>query len=119
MNLLRANPTWKTVCLNLAVAYALALILTTFYAPPNDLFALMLGPLVLIAVSALFGLAVVSAIRLRKSLEERFRPRAVWLLCTWITLILSLVDPFLPAPQVPADRSQPPATEVRRGPLDQ
>ena len=115
--MLKSNPSWKTVCLNLAVAYALALILTTFYAPPNDLAVLMFGPLVLIAVSGLFGLAVVSAIRLRKSLEERFRPRAVWLLSTWVTLILSLVDPFLPAPP-PADRSQVPAMEVRRGPLD-
>jgi hypothetical protein len=111
----QADPTWKTVCLNLAVAYAVAVIFTTYLSPPNDLAVLMLGPLLLVAVSGIFGLAVLGVVRLRKSLYRRFRPRLVWLVSTWIALILSLVDPFLPAPPTQSERTQESDSVFGRG----
>jgi hypothetical protein len=111
------DPTWRTVCLNLAVAYAVAIILTTYLSPPNELAVLMLGPLLLVAVSGLFGLAVVAVVRLRKILERRLRPRLVWLVSTWIALVLSLVDPFLPTPSIQTERTQESAIESGPGVL--
>jgi hypothetical protein len=111
----QSDPTWKTVCLNLAVAYAIAIIFTTYLSPPNDLAVLMLGPLLLVAVSGIFGLAVVGIVRLRKALARRLQPRLVWLVSTWIALVLSLVDPFLPTPPVHSERTQDPAYEFGRG----
>lgn len=103
------------MCLNLAVAYAVAIIFTTYLSPPNDLAVLMFGPLLLVAVSAIFGLAVVGILRLRKVLSRRFPPMRVWLVSTWIALMVSLVDPFLPTPTTQSERAQEPASEFRRG----
>jgi hypothetical protein len=104
--------TSKAVGINLAIAYAVAVIITTYTAPPNDLVGLMLGPLALVAISALFGLATVAIIRTRTSLERRYRPMRIWLVSTWAAVILSLLDPFVPAP--PRERADGP-DEIRRG----
>ena len=96
----------RMVGFNLAVAYAVAIIVTTYLSPPNDLPVLIVGPLLLVLISAIFGLAAVYAARLVK---VRFNTRLVWLVTTWIALILSLVDPFLPSVPVQNDRMQAPA----------
>lgn len=114
----QADPTWRTVCLNLAVAYAVAIIFTTYRSPPNDLPVLIVGPLLLVAISAIFGLAAAGVVRLKTALDRRLRPRLVWLVSMWIALMLSLFDPFLPTPPMQSERTQAPANESRRGVLD-
>jgi hypothetical protein len=96
----------RMVGLNLAVAYAVAIIVTTYLSPPNDLPVLIVGPLVLVVISAIFGLAAVYVARV---VRLRFNTRLVWLVTTWISLILSLVDPFLPSAPSDRDRTQAPA----------
>ena len=111
----RGDPTWRTVCRNLAAAYAVAIVFTTYLSPPNEIPALLLGPLLLVAVAGIFGLAAVGVVHLRRDFYRRFRPSLVWLVSTWIALILMLLDPFLPTLPFESERTQAPAKELGRG----
>jgi hypothetical protein len=101
------DSSWRGIGMHLAVAYAVAIILTTYLSPPSDLTLLLLGPLIMVAVSALFGFAAVAIVRMNKFVRRRYGPRKVWLFTTWLSLMLSLIDPFLPTAPLRPDRAAP------------